>query len=105
MHRVTVATAVRVILAGAACAAVAPHAGAQVQAPSTSARSLEEIVVTARKREEVLKDVPIAVTAIGSERISDLGLASVEDIARFTPAQIEAGRETWLKAWTDTVLR
>lgn len=86
MHRVTVvATAVRVILAGAACAAVAPHAGAQVQAPSTSARSLEEIVVTARKREEVLKDVPIAVTAIGSERISDLGLASVEDIARFTP--------------------
>jgi thiamine transport system substrate-binding protein len=22
-----------------------------------------------------------------------------------TPAQIEAGRETWLKAWTDTVLR
>jgi thiamine transport system substrate-binding protein len=25
--------------------------------------------------------------------------------AALTPAQIEAGRETWLKAWTDTVLR
>jgi len=84
MHPVRLAAAVRVILAGSVLATASPAAPAQ-PAGGQSARALEEIVVTARKREELLKDVPIAVTAISDERISELNLQNVEDVARFTP--------------------
>ena len=46
---------------------------------------LEEIVVTARRVEEALKDVPIAVSAFTPEAIRDLNLRNIDDIARFTP--------------------
>jgi len=83
MRSFRLTAAVRVVLAGSVLAAASPHA--QAQSGSTSARPLEEIVVTARKREELLKDVPLAVTAISDERISELNLQGVEDVARFTP--------------------
>ena len=83
MRSFRLTAAVRVVLAGSVLAAASPHAHAQ--SGSTSARPLEEIVVTARKREELLKDVPLAVTAISDERISELNLQGVEDVARFTP--------------------
>ncbi|MBM4224629.1 MAG: hypothetical protein FJ167_07525, partial [Gammaproteobacteria bacterium] len=47
--------------------------------------SLEEIVVTARKREESLQDVPIAVTAFSAEDISNRQVNSLDDIAKFAP--------------------
>ncbi|MCY4164849.1 MAG: TonB-dependent receptor [Gammaproteobacteria bacterium] len=47
--------------------------------------ALEEIVVTARKREESIQDIPIAVTAFTADDIRELGLTSVDDIALFTP--------------------
>lgn len=34
-----------------------------------SARSLEEVVVTARKREESLQDVPVAVAVVSQEQL------------------------------------
>ncbi len=40
---------------------------------------LEEIVVTARKREELLTDVPVSVTAFTAEAIEKLGLENIED--------------------------
>ncbi len=83
MRSFRLAAAVRVVLAGSVLAVASPHAHAQSRGPS--ARPLDEIVVTARKREELLKDVPIAVTAISDERISELNLQTVEDVARFTP--------------------
>jgi len=45
----------------------------------------QEIVVTARKREETLKDVPVAATAISGEVIEKRGLTSVKDVAMLTP--------------------
>jgi iron complex outermembrane receptor protein len=83
MRSFRLTAAVRVALAGSVLAATSPLVLAQSGGPS--ARALEEIVVTARKREERLKDVPIAVTAISDERISELNLKNVEDVARFTP--------------------
>jgi iron complex outermembrane receptor protein len=35
---------------------------------------LEEIVVTARKREESLQDVPLTVTAVSATQIAELGI-------------------------------
>ena len=49
------------------------------------AHALEEIVVTARKRDERLQEVPMSVAALSEERIQAFGLRSDEDIAAFTP--------------------
>jgi len=50
-----------------------------------SAQALDEIVVTARKREESLQDVPISVTAFSGDRLSELQIRNATDIAEFTP--------------------
>jgi iron complex outermembrane receptor protein len=44
-----------------------------------------EIIVTARKKEETLQDVPVVITAFNAKMIADLNLRSVEDIASQTP--------------------
>ncbi len=46
---------------------------------------LPEIIVTARRIEEPLESVPVAVTAFGADRIGSLGATSLDDLARFTP--------------------
>lgn len=46
---------------------------------------LDEIVVTARKREESLQDIPIAITAFSSKDIERGSIESLEDIAAQTP--------------------
>jgi iron complex outermembrane receptor protein len=46
---------------------------------------LEEIVVTARKVGESIQDIPLSITAFGSEQIRDQQITSIEDIAQFTP--------------------
>jgi len=47
---------------------------------------IEEIIVTARKREENLQDVPISISPFSADKIEDLGLKSLVDIAMFTPS-------------------
>jgi iron complex outermembrane recepter protein len=46
---------------------------------------IEEIVVTARKREENLVDVPLAISAFSAEMIEQRGIESVADVANQTP--------------------
>ena len=46
---------------------------------------LEEIVVTARKREENLQDLPLTVTALTNEDIYERGVTSILDLADYTP--------------------
>src|SRR5688572_15493063 len=74
-------------LAGVSCAA-APAFG-QAQQPGDSAARLmgvEEIVVTARRREESLQDVPIAVTAVSAEQLQLRGAPDFTDLQRSTPS-------------------
>jgi len=47
---------------------------------------IDEIIVTARKREENLQDVPVAVTAFTRESIERRGIRRVGDIAKLTPS-------------------
>jgi iron complex outermembrane recepter protein len=54
-------------------------------APAPQAGALEEIVVTARRREESLQEVPIAVTAFSAAALQSMGMRSLEDIALRTP--------------------
>jgi len=45
---------------------------------------LEEVIVTARKREESLQDIPVAVSAIGASDIQQLALNDLDDLAKVT---------------------
>ena len=63
--------------------AIAQSGGATVQGPS-----LEEVVVTARKREESLQDVPLPVTALTEADISNRQVTSLDDVAKFTPGLV-----------------
>ena len=54
-------------------------------AASAAAQQIEEIVVTTRKRAENLQDVPIVITAFTAETMARKGIASLEDITKFTP--------------------
>jgi iron complex outermembrane receptor protein len=77
-------------IVGTAALLIAPFAFAQTQSASASAESddvagLEEVVVTARKREESLQEVPIAVTAFSEAALESIGVRSLEDIAMRTP--------------------
>jgi iron complex outermembrane recepter protein len=64
-------------LAGAGSAQVAATAGGQ---------QLEEIVVTATKREEKLKDVPTAISVINAAQLADQHIIDVEDAIRNIPS-------------------
>ena len=55
------------------------------QTLTLSGQAVDEVVVTARKREELLLEVPVAVTAITAEAIEDLRLVHLNDVARHTP--------------------
>lgn len=50
-----------------------------------AAQVLEEITVTAQKREESIQDVGIAITAFSGELITALGYENAEEISRMTP--------------------
>jgi outer membrane receptor protein involved in Fe transport len=47
--------------------------------------SVEEIVVTAQKREQSLQDVPIVVTAISEQALQDAGVRDIKDLTVLTP--------------------
>lgn len=57
------------------------------EATSASDASLSNntIIVTARRRDENLQDVPIAITAVGSQTIEDLGISDVQDLEAIEP--------------------
>jgi len=55
-------------------------------APAAAAGGeLKEVVVTAERRTERLMDVPMSVTAIGSEAIEVKGLHNIDDLTRVAP--------------------
>lgn len=58
--------------------------------PSRS-RFVEEIVVTAQKREEDSQDVPISVAAFSSDFLEAAGIDSTNDLARVTPGLTISG--------------
>ena len=62
----------------------AAHA-APAEPESTAAGGLEEIVVTATRRQERLQDVPIRILAFSQEKLDQEGLKSVDDLSRLSP--------------------
>jgi iron complex outermembrane receptor protein len=85
----------KIILMGASAlviaAAGAPAFAQTARAAATAASNaqttvIEEITVTARKKEESLQDVPIAVTAATSEELQRVRIDEPNDLARLAPS-------------------
>ncbi len=53
--------------------------------PVTAAGEIEEVIVTAQKREQRLEDVPITVTALTGESLAAANVTDLADIADVTP--------------------
>ncbi len=65
------------------CVAIATLVG--MGSSSVMSQGLEEVVVTAQKREQGLQDVPISVEAFGAEQIDNLAANDIADLGTFTP--------------------
>ena len=59
-------------------------------AQDTSSFGIEEITVTAQKREESLQDIPIAVTALAGGELEELDVQSLQDVGNRTPGMVFA---------------
>ena len=72
------------LFAGSTLAAMTGASAAAQEAPSdgTSAAQVEEIVVTARRREESLQDVPISVTAFTADALDQTGAPDITALQR-----------------------
>ena len=46
---------------------------------------LEEVIVTARKREESLQETPVAVTALNADQLRDAGIRNLADLNQIAP--------------------
>ncbi len=76
----TIATAATIGVLGVA-GPVTGHA----QGASEGRASLEEVVVTARKKEETLIDIPVSVSVLTAKDIEAKGIQNLFDVAMFTP--------------------
>jgi outer membrane receptor protein involved in Fe transport len=59
--------------------------GLAVSGTAIAQATLEEVMVTARKREESLQDVPISITAVAGDRIAAEGIQRMEMLAPTVP--------------------
>ena len=75
-------TLLTVGIAGVGLATASVHA--QTRIASTD-DGLQEIVVTAEKRDSTVQKTPFSITAVSGEQLQSQGLSSMEDVAQETP--------------------
>ncbi|MCZ6760464.1 MAG: TonB-dependent receptor plug domain-containing protein, partial [Gemmatimonadetes bacterium] len=68
-----------------ATAAIPAQAQESAQQSASARAMLEEVVVTARRREENLQDLPMSIAAITADAMEAQGIYSVEDLSDFVP--------------------
>jgi iron complex outermembrane recepter protein len=56
-----------------------------VRAQQSDDVALDEIVVTAQKRQESLQDVPLSVLAVSGEKLADSGIVRLDDLKAYVP--------------------
>ena len=95
--RVVLATTVAVaaLASTAATAQTTPEAATVPPTGADEASEGNEIVVTARRREETLIDVPMAVSAFSAKTLENRGVVNIAEIAQIAPSvTIEPSRAT-----------
>jgi outer membrane receptor protein involved in Fe transport len=73
----------------AVCLALATSAGLS---SSPALAEIEEITVTATKRATSLQDTPVAIQALGQEKLDDLNISNFDDYMKYLPNVNAAGR-------------
>src|SRR5580698_10665498 len=53
---------------------------------AASGGTLEEVVVTAQKRTESLQNVPVSITALGTQQLEDLHVQNFQDYIQYLPS-------------------
>lgn len=87
------------LLGGAAWSALSTGALAQDAVPSAGESAVSDVIVTARRRDEQLKDVPVAVSALSAERLEQSGATDITALQQQTPnatVQIARGSNSTL---------
>ncbi len=74
--------ALAAIMSGSALA----QAGAPASSDATNNNGIEEIVVTAQKREENLQDTPISIAALSSRALENKGINDITDLRSSVPS-------------------
>jgi iron complex outermembrane receptor protein len=76
-------------IAAVTCAAPGSAGAQEANAPSAApGTAIEEIVVTARRRNEDIQTVPIAITALSSNDLRTDRIETVADLVQFVPALV-----------------
>jgi iron complex outermembrane recepter protein len=86
------------LLSGASLTAGAM--AASLVSSEVNAQVLEEVIVTARKRAEVMQDVPVSVTAFTGNQLRNAGVTNLKDLGLQTPGlQIDqsSGAQIWIR--------
>ncbi len=84
LHALSMPVALRFAVA-AVIAVLAASGAPKVFAVDADARVLEEIVVTARRQDETLQDVPVTITSVGGEQLEAFQLDQPAEIAARVP--------------------
>ena len=75
-------------LSTAVLSAIGISLAVPLQAQSANVTAIEEIIVTARKREEGLQDVPIAITAMNTEALREKSIENPYDLTTHVPGLV-----------------
>ncbi|WP_187276564.1 TonB-dependent receptor [Parahaliea maris] len=75
----------RPLLLVAAVAAINTAYAQEPAANSEAATGIEEIVVTARKRDESIQDTPLSIQAFSDTALEERGIDNMSDLTKFTP--------------------
>jgi iron complex outermembrane recepter protein len=62
-----------------------PFEASEAQESQPGARTVEEVVVTGRRRQESMQDVPVSVTALTPEQLRDQDILNTEELSDFIP--------------------
>ena len=76
-----------------------------VSEQSSSRTVLEEIIVTALKREQSIQDVPVSVTALDDETLKKKGLEALRDYIVHVPGAVYAGAPFGERSGPDVAIR
>src|SRR6202789_3061150 len=69
----------------------ADDAGSTAATASPNNNALEEITVTARRKEESLQSVPVSITALSAETLREQSISTTEELQQATPGVYLAG--------------
>ena len=91
---------IALLVSAPALAADGPAAGeaaAAAESPADAGIALEEVTVTANRRQESMQNVPLSVTAANAETLAANGITSTSDLSELTPGLVVNVANGWVE--------